>query len=61
MKVIGFRDFFSGGGGVYDVIVSDRLASENFSNPGNNQVSDMAVFFDNSCIRQKVFQQEVVH
>ena len=40
-KVIGFRNFFSGGGGgggrgvggSDDVIVSVRLASENFSNP----------------------------
>ena len=41
MKNIGFRDFFFWGGGVGgggwmgsdDVIVLDRLASENFSNP----------------------------
>ena len=33
LKVIGFCDFFSGEGESDDVIVSDRLASENFSNP----------------------------
>ena len=33
VKVIGFRDFFIGGGGSDNVIVSDRFRSENFLNP----------------------------
>ena len=43
VKVIGFRDFFWGGGGGQgsdDVIVSDRFSSENFSNPAYEVISD---------------------
>ena len=45
MKVIGFCDFFSGrgGGGVDDVKVSDRLASENFSNPAHMILSSFCI------------------
>ena len=46
MKVIGFWTFFRGGGGVDDVIVSDRLASENFSNP-------VLTCTHNQCFEQK--------
>ena len=36
MTFLGGRGGGGGGGGFDDVIVSDRLASENFSNPDTN-------------------------